>query len=85
MILSVFVLESFLQLFARENCHCSLNLIMQGVRWGSRTNFTNEALLSYMGKGRGYQSDESTALPLAAGEELRVASLLLHSVFIRHL
>lgn len=58
---------------------------MQGVRWGSQTGFTNEALLSYMGKGKWYQSDESTALPLTAGEELRITSLLLHSVFIRHL
>lgn len=58
---------------------------MQGVRWGSQTGFTNAALLSYMGKGKGYQSDESAALPPAAGEELRITSLLLHSAFIRHL
>lgn len=58
---------------------------MQGVRWGSQTGFINEALQSYMGKKRGYQSDESTAWPLAAGEELRITVLLLPSVFIRHL
>lgn len=58
---------------------------MQGVRWGSQASFTNEVLQSYVGKERAYQSGESTALPLEAGEELKITSLLLHSVFIRYL